>query len=61
MCECKCKKVNNPCYYCSSELIWGGDNSFEDFNIEGEGMVTNLSCPNCGATAEFTTKIGDEN
>ena len=35
------------CYQCGSELIWGGDHSYEltdDFDIE-----TNLSCPDCDA------------
>lgn len=31
---------------CGKELIWGGDNMYEDCNIEGEGIVSNLSCPN---------------
>lgn len=46
------------CWVCKeAEMIWGGDFSFEDYGIEGEGVVTNLSCPNCGASAEFYTKI----
>ena len=35
------------CWHCKSELIWGGDHSFEDHGMEGEGIVSNLSCPNC--------------
>ena len=34
------------CYLCESELIWGGDNTYEDFSIDGDGIVTNLHCPN---------------
>lgn len=30
---------------------------FEDYGIEGEGIVSVLSCPKCEATAEFYTKI----
>ena len=48
------------CYFCGHEMIWGGDFSFEDFDIEGEGIITNLSCPNCGASAEFMTKVNEE-
>jgi len=40
-------------------MIWGGDKDFSDFGYEGEGIVANLSCPNCGATAEFMTNIED--
>ena len=35
------------CYQCGSELIWGGDHSFEDCGLEGEGVVQNFSCPDC--------------
>lgn len=38
-------------------MIWGADFDFEDYGIEGEGVVATLSCPNCGATAEFYTAI----
>ena len=35
------------CWHCKSDLIWGGDHSFEDHGMEGEGIVSNLSCQNC--------------
>ena len=31
---------------CGTELIWGGDHDYEDYSTEGEGIVSNLSCPN---------------
>lgn len=34
------------CYSCEEELIWGGDHTYEDHCIEGDGIVTNLSCQN---------------
>lgn len=37
------------CWTCNSELIWGGDHDFEDYGMEGDGIVSNLSCPECGA------------
>jgi len=38
------------CWHCKTELIWGADHDIED---EGSySMVTNLSCPNCGAFVE---------
>ena len=39
------------CYHCGTELIWGGDHDLEDMTDEYD-MVTNLSCPNCGAYVE---------
>lgn len=44
------------CWFCGSKMIWGNDFSFEDYGIEGEGVVANLTCSGCGATAEFYTK-----
>jgi hypothetical protein len=38
------------CYECNEELIWGGDHTYEDYGVEGEGIIANLSCQNdsCG-------------
>ena len=59
------------CYVCDTELIWGGDHDIEveeNENIEEEDyvyyengssqdtIVTNLSCPNCGAYHEVYWK-----
>ena len=37
------------CWHCKEELIWGGDHDFEEYCMEGEGIVSNLHCPNCEA------------
>ena len=37
------------CWHCKEELIWGGDHDFEDYCMDGEGIVSNLHCPNCEA------------
>ena len=37
------------CWHCKSELIWGADHTFEDYCLEGDGIVTNLSCSECEA------------
>lgn len=50
-------KRSTTCWFCGCAMIWGGDNDFSDFGYDGEGVVANLSCPNCGATAEFTTEM----
>ena len=34
------------CPKCSKELIWGGDNDYEDYGVEGDGIVSNNSCLN---------------
>ena len=33
------------CYWCDTELIWGGDHDTED-NTQ-YSVLTNLSCPRC--------------
>lgn len=42
-------------YFCNSELIWGNNFSFEDYCLEGDGIVSTLSCSNedCGAYEDF--------
>ena len=39
------------CWHCGTELIWGGDSDLDAFSDEYD-MITNLSCPNCGAAVE---------
>ena len=39
------------CWHCGTELIWGGDHDLEDMTDEYD-VVSNLSCPNCGAYVE---------
>lgn len=48
------------CWFCGREMIWGCDFSFEDYEMDGEGIVASLSCPNCDATAEFYSSCEDE-
>lgn len=53
----KKKRPTNPCWFCRSEMIWGGDHTAEDHGRPGDGIVANLSCSNkdCNATALFYT------
>ena len=49
------------CWHCKTELIWGGDHTFEDHGMEGEGIVSNLSCPNCSTFVLVYYDIDKEN
>ena len=40
------------CWHCNTELIWGGDFDYEDYGIDRDGIVSNLSCPNCNSYVE---------
>lgn len=48
------------CWFCNSELIWGGDFSREDYGMDGEGIVANLTCSGCGAYVEFYSPVDEE-
>ena len=44
------------CFRCGAKLIWGGDFTYEDYGIDDEeGLVSNLSCPECDAAYEVFT------
>ena len=59
------KYKQTVCWFCGSDMIWGGDFDFEDYGIEDEGIVANLSCSadGCETYAEFfnTIKQKEEN
>lgn len=48
------------CWFCGSLLIWENDNSFEDFNMYGEGIVTTLTCPCCYAIWEGYLDLNED-
>lgn len=47
------------CWHCQSKLVWNADFDFEDYGIEGDGIVTNLTCSNseCGCEVECRLPI----
>ena len=48
------------CWHCNSEVIWGGDFDFEDYGMDGEGIVSNLTCSNCKAYYECYLDLEEE-
>lgn len=48
------------CWFCGAKMIWQNDFSFEDYLIDGDGVVAVLVCSDeeCGAMAEFYTGEG---
>ena len=51
--------MKSNCWFCGSELIWGGDFTYEDYGMEDDGIVANLSCSSseCDTYAEFYNTI----
>lgn len=48
----------NECFHCGSKsVVWQNDFMFEDFGYEGEGIVHECHCNNCGADIEYRVPI----
>lgn len=42
------------CFHCGTYgVYWVGDFSFEDYGLEGEGVINVCHCGNCGADIEY--------
>lgn len=49
------------CFHCLHRaVIWDADFSFEDYCLEGEGLIHVLHCSNCGAEIEYSISFEDE-
>jgi len=49
------------CWYCNTELIWGGDHDIEEEEDEYYAIQTNLSCPNLQCAAEVLVYLPKDN
>lgn len=49
------------CFHCGHKTVyWQGDFSFEDYGIEGEGIINVCHCSNCGADIEYYVRLDDQ-
>lgn len=49
------------CFHCGQRtVIWDGDFDFEDYEIEGEGIVHTCHCMNCGAQITYEVPNNNE-
>ena len=48
------------CLNCGSELIWQSDFDFEDYGMDGEGIVSVWECPSCGSTNICEIPCGEQ-
>lgn len=61
MCLLTAQEENmSRCWYCGGELIWQSDFEYSDVYPEGEGIVTYLTCSNCGAEVEYSLRTDEE-
>ena len=46
------------CFNCGSRsVVWGADFDFEDYGLEGKGIIHTLTCTCCGAYIEYFCPI----
>ena len=49
------------CFHCGARaVIWDADFDFEDYWLEGEGIVQCCHCENCGARMEYYISFDEE-
>lgn len=58
----KIEEVRSHCWHCGSfnTMIWQSDWSYEDYGMEGEGIISLLTCSNCGAEVQYSLGIDEE-
>ena len=48
------------CFHCGQNTaVWNADFSFDEYGMEDDGIVHNLTCINCGAEIEYYIRTGD--
>lgn len=48
------------CFHCGQlAVVWGADFDFEDYGLEGIGIVHSCSCSNCGADILYFIRIDE--
>jgi len=48
------------CFHCGQNTVyWSGDFSFEDYGYDGEGIIQECHCYNCGADIRYMIPIPD--
>lgn len=49
------------CFNCGERaVIWDNDFTFEDYGYEGEGIVHECHCGNCGAWITYMISLEEE-
>lgn len=48
------------CWYCDGLLIWQSDFNYDEVFGEGEGIVTHLTCSECGAEVQYSLRESEE-
>ena len=52
--------MNATCFHCMQPTVcWDADFDFEDYCLEGEGIVHACHCANCGAEILYMVRTDD--
>ena len=54
------KMKKSKCWYCGGKLRWNSDFNYDEVYGEGEGIVTFLTCTNCGAEVQYSLRKEEE-
>lgn len=48
------------CFHClSKSVVWDADFTFDDYMIDGEGIVHHCHCADCGAEIDYFIRLDD--
>lgn len=57
--------TGNGLFYCprcgKQSAVWGNDYNFEDYCMDGDGIVTNYTCTECNSDIQVATPFNEEN
>ena len=49
------------CFHCGKKSVyWDSDFDFEDYGLEGQGIVHVCHCANCGADTEYKVPLKND-
>ena len=49
------------CFHCGQmSVIWDADFSFDDYGYEGDGIIHECHCANCGARITYMIPMSDD-
>ena len=46
--------MGDKCWYCGGKLRWNADFNYDEIHGEGEGIVSFLTCADCGAEVQYS-------
>lgn len=49
------------CFHCGQKsVVWDSDYDFEDYGLDGQGLIHSCHCTNCGAKITYEIPIPEE-